>query len=84
MADGRTAICCGVVGAIACIAPSDTGVVAWVGAGGVGWRSQVRIDLEAVGLVQDAQRWEVLPCQSSVVGRAARDVWSQKSPGPRL
>lgn len=84
MADGRTAICGGVFGAKACIALSDTSIVAWVGAGGVGWRSQVRVDLEAVGLVQDAQCWEVLPCESGVVGGAARDVRSQKSPGPRL
>lgn len=84
LADGRTAVFGGTVGAVACVAPCDAGVVAWVGAGGVGGRAEVGVDLEAVGLVEDAEGREVLPRQAGVVGWAAGDVGSQQGPRPAL
>jgi len=37
-----------------------------------------------VGLVDDVEGGEVLPCETGGVGRARRDVGSEERPGPRL
>lgn len=53
------------------------------GAGGL-VESIRSVDTSRIRLIEDTQRWEVLPYKPSLVGRAARDVWRQQSPCPTL
>lgn len=42
------------------------------------------IDTSWIRLIEDTQRWKVLPYKPGLIGRAARDVWRQQSPSPAL
>lgn len=68
----------------ACVAVRDASVVGRVGSSSARVRTQVGVDLEHIGLVDDSQCREVLPRQTSVVGRAAGNVRCKQSPGPTL
>ena len=85
LGDGRPAIRALILGVKARFLRLDIGDAEGIGVSASGLIPHIgTIDTCSIGLIENIQGWEVLPDQASLVGRARRDIRSQKSPCPRL